>query len=206
MFMIDTTGSMGDELHYLQAELADVVDEVRTMAGNTQVRLSVNFYRDENDDYVVREFPFTTDIEQALADLASQDYDGGGDYPEAVTEALDSAIANHEWSESATSRLVFLVLDAPPHGDDPQEIDFINQRVKEAAAKGIRIIPVASSGVDKDTEFFLRFVDIATGGTYVFLTNHSGIGGDHIEPTIGSYEVEFLNDLLVRVISESLGG
>ena len=44
-----------------------------------------------------------------------------------------------------------------------------------------------------------------TGGTYTFLTNHSGIGNSHLEPTIGEYEVEKLNDLLVRVISEYCG-
>jgi methylmalonyl-CoA mutase N-terminal domain/subunit len=42
---------------------------------------------------------------------------------------------------------------------------------------------------------------IATGGTYVFLTDHSGVGNSHIEPTIGSYQVEHLNDLLVQIAS-----
>lgn len=203
MLMIDTTGSMGDELSYLQVELADVVDEVQTMAGDLEIRLSVNFYRDQGDAYVVREFPFTTDIDAALADLAAQGSDGGGNYPEAVVEALDSAVAAHQWSPSARARLLFLVLDAPPHRGSQGEA-LMNQRVQEAAEAGIRIIPVASSGVDKDTEFFLRFIDILTGGTYVFLTNDSGIGGDHIEPTIGEYEVEFLNDLLVRLIGDAI--
>ncbi len=205
LFMIDTTGSMGDELSYLQSELADVIDEVRTEVGQSyKLRLSVNFYRDDGDDYIVRPFPFTEDIDLALADLAKQSSDGGGDYPEAVTEALDNAIADHEWSESAVSRLAFLVLDAPPHNDEDR-IGTMNVRIKEAAAKGIRVIPVASSGVDKTTEFFLRFIDIATGGTYVFLTNDSGIGGEKIEPTIGEYQVEYLNDLLVRLIIDSAG-
>ncbi|MCA9661033.1 MAG: VWA domain-containing protein [Myxococcales bacterium] len=205
LFMIDTTGSMGDELQYLQAELADVIDEIQTLVGQSfKLRLSVNFYRDEGDAYVVRPFPFTENIPEALDTLAAQDWGGGGDYPEAVTQALDSAIADHQWSDSAVARLTFLVLDAPPH-NTPDNVGSMNVRVKEAAAKGIRIIPVASSGVDKDTEFFLRFIDIATGGTYVFLTNDSGIGGDHIEPTIGDYQVEFLNDLLVRLIAESVG-
>ena len=61
-----------------------------------------------------------------------------------------------------------------------------------------------SSGVDQPTEFLLRSLAIATGGTYTFLTNDSGIGGDHTEPTIGTFEVELLNDLLVRVIGRAL--
>ena len=205
LFMVDTTGSMGDELSYLQAELADVIDEVRTKVGQDfKLRLSVNFYRDDGDEYLVRSFPFTEDVDLALSDLAKQDANGGGDYPEAVTEALDSAVADHEWSQSAVSRLAFLILDAPPHNTQ-DTVGTMNTRVKDAAAKGIRIIPVASSGVDKTTEFFLRYIDIATGGTYVFLTSDSGIGGEHLEPTIGDYQVEYLNDLLVRLIIDSAG-
>ena len=30
----------------------------------------------------------------------------------------------------------------------------------------------------------------------------SGVGGDHIEASVGQYKVEQLNDLLVRLISE----
>jgi len=70
-----------------------------------------------------------------------------------------------------------------------------------ASANGIRIIPVASSGIDKNTEFLLRAMAVTSGGTYTFLTDHSGVGESHLEPTIGSYEVEYLNDLMVRLIN-----
>ena len=50
--------------------------------------------------------------------------------------------------------------------------------------------------------FFFRFFATATDGTYVFITNDSGIGGDHIEATVGEYEVELLNDLIVRLITK----
>lgn len=205
MFVIDTTGSMGDELTYLQAELADVIARVEAEAGQTlSIRLSVNFYRDHGDAYVVLPAPFTTDIASALAHLAAQSSDGGGDYEEAVEEALTDAVQGHDWSPSARARLLFFVLDAPPHydGDRVAELQVAAER---AAELGVRIVPLGASGVDKDTEFLMRMLDIATGGTYTFLTNHSGIGGDHLEPTIGEYEVELLNDLLVRVITQSLG-
>lgn len=204
MFVVDTTGSMGDELSYLQAELADVLDRVRAKAGaDLKLRVSVNFYRDEGDDYVVRPFPFTEDVDQAIDDLNAQSADGGGDWPEAVDAALTDAIGQHAWSESAVARLCFVVLDAPPHaGEAP--LAKVQNSVREAAARGIRLIPLAASGVDKELEFLLRFQAIATGGTYTFLTNDSGIGGDHVEPTIGDYQVEILNDLLVRVITGAL--
>jgi hypothetical protein len=64
------------------------------------------------------------------------------------------------------------------------------------------MIPVASSGIDKYTEYLLRNEAMMTGGTYVFLTNDSGIGGDHLEATVGETVVEYLNRLLVRLINE----
>lgn len=204
MFVVDTTGSMGDELWYIQAELRDVIE--RAQAQSTQLfdlRTSLNFYRDEGDDYVVNSHPFTSDLDAALGSLAAESAAGGGDFPEAVEQALHDAIEGHEWRAEATARLLFLVLDAPPH-HTPAILERMRSVTAAAAAKGIRIIPVAGSGIDKNTEFLLRFEAILTGGTYTFLTDHSGIGGSHIEPTIGAYDVEFLNDLLVRLIVDSV--
>lgn len=202
MIMCDTTGSMWDELDYLKAELEDVVTRIKQENANIPTRLSVNFYRDEGDEYVVREFPFTTDLDAAVNAIAQQSADGGGDTPEAVHTALNSAINNHDWDENSV-KIMFLVLDAPPH-NDIQIIDETIKLVNAAAEKGIRIIPVASSGIDKSCEYLLRSMAFMTGGTYAFLTNDSGIGGYHIEPTIGSYDVEKLNDMMVRIVGEYL--
>ncbi len=197
MFMIDTTGSMGDELSYLQAELEGVIDRV-TKEKQISARLSVNFYRDTQDDYIVRGSSFTSDIDEAIRFMNGQYASGGGDYPEAVEQALAHGIHDHGWDSDST-KLMFLVLDAPPHFTE-QNVKKIRSLLAEAAAKGIRIIPVASSGVNTETEFLCRSFAAATGGTYTFLTNHSGIGGSHLEPTIGYYQVEKLNDMLVRII------
>ena len=49
------------------------------------------------------------------------------------------------------------------------------------------------------------FLDVTTAGTYVFLTDDSGIGGPHLDATVGDYEVEYLNELMIRLINESVG-
>lgn len=199
MIMCDTTGSMSDELEYLKVELENIVRKVSSENPNTVIRTSVNFYRDEGDDYVVRQFPFTNDIEQSAGAIKEQSANGGGDFPEAVHTALDSAINKHEWSDNST-KIMFLVLDAPPH-EDSQIVDSVNKRIKEAAEKGIRIVPIASSGIDKSTEYLLRTMAFSTGGTYTFLTSDSGIGGSHIEPTVGAFNVEKLSDMMVRIVN-----
>ncbi|WP_240762509.1 vWA domain-containing protein [Paenibacillus thalictri] len=201
MFVVDTTGSMADELNFLSAELKDVIERVRSDNGNQLgIRLSSNFYRDHGDEYVVRSYPFTTDVDDVVKKISQQRAYGGGDYEEAVEEALQDAIHNHNWSGEARARLLFLVLDAPPHLT-PSVVKKMQALTAAAAEKGIRIIPIASSGVDKNTEMLLRIIDILTGGTYIFLTDHSGIGDSHIEPTIGDYQVELLNKLLVKTIN-----
>ena len=203
MFTIDTTGSMSDEIRYLQKELENVIIRVKNDCGNIPVRLSVNFYRDHGDAYVVKPYEFTTDIDSALASLAREYADGGGDYEEAVELALESSINDHDWDEDSI-KLMFMVLDAPPHNTASIR-ESLHESIMAASKKGIRIIPVASSGVDKDTEFLLRAFAMTTGGTYTFLTDDSGIGGSHLEPTVGDYEVEHLNDMLVRIIEEYIG-
>lgn len=199
MIMCDTTGSMYDELSFLKEELQDIINNVSKDNANLPVRLSVNFYRDEGDEYIVREYPFTTNIAAACAEIAKQSADGGGDTPEAVHTALESAINSHDWDEDSV-KILFLVLDAPPHSE-VQIVDNVNSLIKQAAEMGIRIIPIASSGIDKSTEYLLRTMAFTTGGTYTFLTDDSGIGGSHIEPTVGAYNVEKLNEMMVRIVN-----
>ncbi|MBP3388631.1 MAG: VWA domain-containing protein [Clostridia bacterium] len=197
--VLDTTGSMGDELSYLQAELQSVVNHVKQQNANLSVKLSTNFYRDEGDLYEVETHPFTENIAEAVSYLKAQSADGGGDYEEAVEKALRKAVDGLQWSENST-KILLLVLDAPPHNTAEIRAEMC-ALMEDAAEKGIRVIPVASSGVDKATEFLMRALSITTGGDYVFLTDDSGVGGSHMEPTIGDHEVKKLNTLLVELIN-----
>ena len=113
--------------------------------------------------------------------------------------ALERMLQNLSWDDNARTKLVFLVLDAPAHHEN-DIISSLQHSIEICAQKGIRIIPVAASGTDKNTEFMLRFFAIATGGTYVFLTDHSGVGNPHMAASVGEYEVELLNELLIRLI------
>lgn len=197
-FIVDATGSMGDELHFLQQDLRDVIRRVET-ENNIAVHTASVFYRDEGDEYVTRRSPFTPNIAQTDAFINDQVASGGGDFPEAVHTALNEAVTELQWSELAPARIAFLLLDAPPHDDEQTRTTYLNT-VRDAAARGIRVVPIVASGIDKPTEFLMRATAMATNGTYVFITDDSGIGNPHLVPTVGDYEVEFLNDLMVRVV------
>lgn len=200
MLVVDATGSMADELEYLKRELYDVLDRAQQASGN-QLRTSSVFYRDHGDEYVTRISPFSGAVNTTVEFVKKQSAGGGGDFPEAVHSALQNAIAQANWSPSARARLLFLMLDAPPH-EKADVILNLQQLSRQAARAGIKIIPVTASGIDKSTEFLMRFFSIVTNGTYVFITNDSGIGNEHLDATVGEYEVEYLNDLMVRLIKK----
>jgi hypothetical protein len=198
-FVVDATGSMGDEINYLKDELLDVIEYSKEQNPNIELSTATVFYKDHSDDYVVKYDEFDEDIEVTMNFIRSQKHGGGGDTPEAVDSALQFAIDGLSWSEEARNRLLFLILDAPPHSDEASKRK-MQAAIKDAAAQGIRIIPVVCSGNDKSNEYLMRSAALATNGTYLFLTDHSGVGDSHIKPTTDEYEVTYLNDLLKEVI------
>ena len=205
LFIVDATGSMTDEIDFLKADLLSILKKGQSSETSVSIRTGALFYRDEGDDYLTRTSPFTTDFSQTIDFVKRQFADGGGDIPEAVHTALEVSLSEFDWDPNARTRLAFMLLDAPPHQDHQGVVESLQKSIRLYASKGIKLIPVASSGVDKPAEFCFRFFAIATGGTYVFLTDDSGIGYEHLVPTVGEYEVEKLNDLMVRLIGKYIG-
>ena len=199
-FIVDATGSMTDEIRFLISDLNYIIDHASS-GNNVALRTAALFYRDVQDEYLTRYDDFSDNVSTTQEFVAKQKAGGGGDYPEAVDYALEASLQKLSWNESARARIAFLILDAPAHHKD-NVIESLQKSIALFAQNGIKIIPVAASGVDKDTEFMLRFFELATGGTYVFLTNDSGIGNKHIEASVGDYEVEKLADLMVRLIKK----
>ena len=200
-FVVDATGSMGDEIEFLKNDLTNIISQVKGLRPDQTIRTAALFYRDEGDQYLTRHSDFTADVTTTSDFVGNQQADGGGDYPEAVHTALEKMLTDLSWNNNARTRIAFMLLDAPAH-HETAIIASLQESVASCARRGIRLIPVAASGVDKNTEFMLRFFSIATGGTYVFLTNDSGVGFDHIAASVGNYEVEQLNRLIIRLIKQ----
>ena len=197
MFILDTTGSMSDEIAYLQKDFSSIAEEVAA----ENVVFSVNFYRDEGDDYVTKCNPFTDDLRRVQSLLNAEFADGGGDWPEAVADILSETMSPDVWSDD-TNKIAFLIFDAPPHDGREEQLQ---AAISNAAKMGVRLVPVVASNSGRETELFGRAAAIMTGANYVFLTDDSGVGDSHLEPIIGDYEVELLHDIIVRNIREIAG-
>ena len=195
MFIVDTTGSMGDVMSYLQMDFSAIAEET----GDENTSYAVNFYRDEGDLYVTKSSGmFTSDVKEITTALNDEFADGGGDEPEAVAEALSEAFSLDGWADDAV-KIAFLIYDAPPHTGKE---DMLRDAVQSASEQGIHIVPVVSSNGSRESELFGRAAAICTNGRYVFLTDDSGVGESHLEPIIGDYEVESLHDIIVRIIND----
>lgn len=203
VFTVDVTGSMGDELSFIQAELLDICDKVSS-TGILDLRIGFVFYRDRGDLFVTKVFPFSTDAVSVKNNIATMTAGGGGDGPESVNLALKHTMQNLEWrTDRNCIRLCFLVADAKPHYYRDEQYTY-SEALDEAVEKGIKLLPVAGSGIDKSTEYLFRQMAVKTMGKYIFITDDSGIGGSHIDPDIGAHDVETLNEIIVRTINEEV--
>jgi hypothetical protein len=201
--VIDTTGSMGDEMLYLRTEFLALTSSISEKYPNAEQRWSLVVYRDQGDLYVVRSVDFTSDLQAFQGTLAEQRADGGGDLPEAPEAAL-AAAAELEWrTDGATARLAFWIADAPHHSQNAFAMADAIRAVRDA---GVHLYPVASSGVDELSEHSMRSAAQLTGGRYLFLTDDSGVGGAHKEPTIPCYFVTRLDHAILRMVDIELSG
>jgi hypothetical protein len=196
-FMIDATGSMGDEMTYIQTELKDIIGRVQPLGAPFDVRIAVVYYRDRRDQFVTRAQPFTDDVDATVAFLAGTQAGGGGDFPEEMNAAFREMM-QQGWSDEPAARMLFVVADAPPHEYADATYTY-QDALADASRRGIAIFPLASSGIDRPTEYLMRAMAVATGGKYIFLTDDSGIGNAHLTPDT-PFQVEPLNDLMVREI------
>ncbi|MFM7309501.1 MAG: VWA domain-containing protein, partial [Flavobacteriales bacterium] len=205
-FAVDATGSMGDEIEYLQTELSDVMQQVKKKHEHWNLHLGATFYRDYGDTYVTQSSRAKATAEEVYQFMSEQYADGGGDGPEAVQEALEAALKKQPWHDDALARILFLILDAPPH-DDTVTVHRMQRAIHQAAQSGVKIIPVVASGggfdQDKSLEYIMRCCALGTNGTYTFLTDDSGVGEQHTAPSTDHFEVEKLNAMLIRLIESN---
>ncbi|MBI4819217.1 MAG: VWA domain-containing protein [Deltaproteobacteria bacterium] len=200
--VIDTTGSMGDELAYLTGELGTISRRIHDTFPDATQRYALVVYKDVGDEYVTRSFDFVNDVDALTDTLEAQSASGGGDYPEAPEQAL-AAVNQLSFRRGDVARIAFWIADAPHH---LERADQLTEAIRNANDGDVHLYPIAASGTDDLTELSMRSAAQLTGGRYLFLTDDSGIGNDHKEPRIPCYFVTTLSNAMVRMTQIELSG
>lgn len=207
LFLIDATGSMADEIAQVQNTIFDVAARIDALPGQPNTRYGMVTYRDRGDQFVTRSYEFTPHVEDFHRHLSTVSADGGGDTPESLNEALHDALHEVEWRGGESVQLIFLIADAPPHLDYPQDYSYAEE-MEIAARRGIKIFPIASSGLDDQGEYIFRQIAQYTQGRFIFLTyagpTNGGASGEVTTHHVEDYSVNNLDDLLVKLVEEEL--
>lgn len=131
VFVVDTTGSMHDDIDAVKRDMRQILDHLRRR--NPDYRVGVVGYRDIGDDYLTRTFLFLDGEDARIeAAIAALTVDGGDDWREHVYAGITTALDGQPWRPH-TSQHIILMGDAPPHDDyhnDPRTHESVTARAQ----------------------------------------------------------------------------
>src|SRR5947207_10306446 len=173
-FVLDTTGSMGGLIEGAKQKIWSIANEMISAQPTPELKLGLIGYRDRGDEYVVKSFTLTDDIDAIYGHLREFQAGGGGDAPESVNEALAEAIHKMPWSsDNKVLKIIFLVGDAPPHMDYPNGPKYPDL-CREAAKKNL-IINTIQCGEMAETKPIWQEIAKLSEGSYVGISQSGNV-------------------------------
>ena len=150
VFVIDATGSMAWVHDRVRERIEALSQYVRNLV--PLARFGVIAYRDYQDpDFVTQISQPSFDVLKARTFMSVLDANGGGDVPEAVTEALRKAENAIAW-RSGAQRVLIVVGDAPPHNYEADEALAIAERMKRRGAR----LSIVDSRIEANRKYLGR--------------------------------------------------
>lgn len=207
-FILDTTGSMSEEIAAVKETLEQVAGQLDSIGA--EIRVGMVAFKDHGDSYVTKVYPFSSDLGAFIRQTRDVAAQGGGDMPEAVNEGLEVAIKQLDWQPQGTVRLAFLIGDAPPHvGKGPSYA----ASARAAVGRGIQIHTIAASGMDTVGQLVWRQVAQYTGGAAMFVlrggAGPQSVGGGDPLSSCGGTQTQYasgnLHELVLAKIHAALG-
>src|SRR5437764_4492640 len=189
-FVLDTTGSMGGLIEGAKQKIWSIANEMISAQPTPELKLGLIGYRDRGDEYVVKSFNLTDDIDAIYGHLREFQAGGGGDSPESVNEALAEAIHKMPWSSgNKVLKIIFLVGDAPPHMDYPNGPKYPDL-CREAAKRDL-IINTIQCGEMAETKPIWQEIAKLSEGSYVGISQSGNVA---VISTPMDKELSRLND------------
>jgi len=124
-FMVDETGSMGPYINTVKQKILEIIHNIRSKELCSSLRIAAVSYRDhppEDNTFVTKVFKFNKNSEEIKQHILGMQASGGGDGPEAVSDAIYD-VNRLYWREKA-AKIVIWMGDAPPHGVEKKGDNF----------------------------------------------------------------------------------
>ena len=227
-FVVDTTGSMYDDIEKVKNDMENYVDELE--ATGMDYRVAIIDYRDFPERSGYGDYPynvsldFTDDFDTIINGINSLTLGSGGDWEETVCSALIDGVEELSW-RSGSGKAVILIGDAPALDPEPytgytkeMAVNYLNgkdsaleewSRSAKASAETLEgfdgTVTVFSIATDSDAEVVSDFEYLAqeTGGKAYTAASSSEIS-DIVEeiidtiPEVVEEDEQSLWDLIVE--------
>lgn len=206
LFVLDTTGSMGEEIERLKATIDIIHDNLNNLKPAAFVRFGMVLYKDKGDDYITKIIPFTSDVEAFRKQLLPVAAYGGGDRPEDLESALDDAVNKMDWNKDGL-RLAFVITDADAHLDYGRKYNYI-EAAKDAKARAIKLFSIGTGGLPLPGEYLLRQISQLSNARYIFLTygegdeSEGGAPGSVSHHSGSNFQTDKLESIIIRFVKE----
>jgi hypothetical protein len=173
VFCLDTTGSMSGLISAAKAKIWAISNQIASGKPTPDLKIGLVAYRDRKDAYVTQVFDLTEDLDAVHANLQKFQATGGGDGPESVNQALNEAVTRIKWSEdNKVLKIIFLVGDAPPHMDYPDDVKY--PATCKAAVKKNLIINTIQCGTLASATTVWKDIAAKAEGSYVAIPQNGG--------------------------------
>jgi len=173
-FVLDTTGSMSGLIAGAKQKIWSIANQLASGQPTPEVRMALIGYRDRGDAYVTKRRDLTDDIDAVYAELQALTADGGGDTPESVNQALHEAVTGLSWSQGQdVYRVIFLVGDAPPHMDYPDDVPYA-ESLRLARQRGILVNAIQCGDYGETTPIWQQ-IAVSGGGTFAAIRQDGGM-------------------------------
>lgn len=172
VFVLDTTGSMGGLIQAAKEKIWSIASSMAQANPAPVIRMGLVAYRDRGDAYVTRDVDLSSDLDSMYATLMDFQAAGGGDSPESVNQALADAVNKMSWhTDKQTYKVIFLVGDAPPHMDYPNDVKY-PQTLALAKRKGIVVNAIQCGSAMQTRHRWQQIAQLGSGD--YFQVNQSG--------------------------------
>src|ERR1700719_3724149 len=174
VFCLDTTGSMGGLIDGAKQKIWAICNQIAGGKPTPDLKVGLVAYRDKGDVYINKVIDLSDDLDAIHAELKKFQAAGGGDLPEHVNQALDDSVNKIKWStDKKTLRIIFLVGDAEPHMDYPDDVKY-PVTCKKAVEKGI-VINTVQCGRDADCMRYWKEIAGLAQGAHVEIPQTGGV-------------------------------